>query len=78
MCQQNQGKPSIEPALLGLVAEQEHSQQTAQAAAKYTNSPKPPLRDPGKTVYGIVLVHKHNHQSQRIDYNEINKDWIHK
>ena len=56
-----------EAALLRFVTEKEHSQQTAQAASNDTDRPKTPFRDPGKTVYGIVLIHKHNKQRKCID-----------
>jgi len=57
--------------VLGLVPEQLHTQQRAQAAADGSSAQKGAFRDPPCLFYGLALVRKHKHKGCGIDYSEV-------
>ena len=62
----------------GLMAEQVHTCHAAKASADQRGEHQAAFRDPSQIIYGVMLVQKHNEQACGIDYNEVEKQQLHK
>ena len=61
-----------------LMADQIHTDQTADAAAQSSHGHESGFRDPPAIVLGLPLVHKHKKEAQCIDYKKIEEKIFHK
>lgn len=74
---QHERNPQREGGVTGFVAEQAHTEKAAQTAAQQGGDKQHPFRDAPLFFSGFLLVDTHKQEGGRIDYNEVNEQWLH-